>query len=205
MLKIAVPSAVYPFAANTYVLSSGDEHMVIDPAVPPSAIGECRGKIKYVLLTHGHFDHILTLDEYVGLGAALIVSENTDKVIRDSSLNCFKQFFSRDTHYEGEATVVRDGDSFPFGEETVRVIATPGHTAGSVCYLIGDSLFVGDTIFAGGGFGRYDLPTADGEELFRSIDRLTALDPTLKVYPGHGEPTTIFEFKKDYGKYRFGF
>ena len=198
-----------PIDVNTYILMDEEskEAVLIDVGGEFESIkkdiDEKGYKINFILNTHGHFDHILTLDEYVRLGAELVVSEQTDKVIRDSELNCFKRFFSRDVRYGGDATVVRDGDTLVFGDESITVIATPGHTAGSVCYLIGDSLFVGDTIFAGGGYGRYDLPTADGEELFRSIDKLMTLGDGLKVYPGHGEPTTILEFKKDYGKYRF--
>ena len=87
-----------------------------------------------------------------------------------------------------------DGDVLTLGGISLTVMATPGHTAGSCCFLADGILFSGDTLFARD-VGRTDLPTGDERALSESLKKLAAL-PNVKVYPGHGAPTTIEEEKK---------
>ena len=80
---------------------------------------------------------------------------------------------------------MEDGDEIILGEDTIRVISTPGHSKGSVCLLCGDKLITGDTLFDGG-YGRYDLHGGDPEKLASSLSALRELDGRLTIYPGHG-------------------
>ena len=93
---------------------------------------------------------------------------------------------------------VRDGDKLNFGNETIEVIATPGHTIGGVCYKLKDMLFCGDTLF-NMSIGRYDLPTANLNQLLESLQKIKNLKGDYTVYAGHGEITTLeFERKNNY-------
>ena len=187
------------FGANTYVAVSNDEAVAIDPSVSFSSVKDALGeaKIKYILLTHCHFDHILKLDEWVEkTGASVIVGELDRRSLGDPITNCYSLALGIDGGYFGKATAVAHNERLSFGDATVSVISTPGHTAGGVSYLIGDSLFAGDTVFAGGGYGRCDFPGGSEAELFGSISRICSLPDGITVYSGHGEDTTVSELKR---------
>ena len=102
---------------------------------------------------------------------------------------------NRDFGYNGAYTTVKDGDVIKFGNMEFSVLETPGHSPGSVSFLSDESLFVGDVLFAGGGFGRVDLPGGDFSVLMQSIKKLLAFPKETKVYCGHGEETSIFQLK----------
>lgn len=187
------------FGSNTYLVISDGEAVVIDPSVGFSevrgALGEA--KVKYILLTHCHFDHILRLDEWVAqTGAEVIVGLLDKSGLSDPVTNCCGRFLETDCSYYGGAVGVMDGDTLSFGEQSVRIIATPGHTAGGVSYLIGDALFVGDTVFAGGGCGGCEFPGGSEIVLFASISRICELDGDVTVYSGHGVNTSLAEIKR---------
>ncbi len=186
----------HDFASNTYLLESGGECIVIDPAAPIPDIFD--KKVKYIILTHAHFDHMLDIDEWaVKCDAVVLVGEADMAALSDSTLNCYKLLTGQDKGFFGKATPVKDGDIFSFGDENIRFISTPGHTPGSVAVLIEDSLFVGDTIFAGGGYGKCCFPGGSFPEIKKSISKLLELDGNITVYPGHYDKTTIKEYIKD--------
>ncbi len=198
MLDIKVLPHSHSFASNTYLLSSDGECAVIDPAAPYNE-NLIDGKVKYIILTHAHFDHMLDIDEWVDkTGALVFVSGEDIDALKDPERNCYMLLTGRPGGYFGEALTFGGGDSFPLGDENIRVMATPGHTPGSVSLIVGDSIFVGDTIFAGGGYGKCCFPGGDFSKIRRSISDLISLDENIKVYPGHGEKTTIGEYKKDF-------
>ena len=111
----------YPFGANTYVISSGDEYAVIDPAASPEKVlGELKLsplKFKYLILTHAHFDHILFVDEWTSLTKLPVTVSEEDKImLGDSYLNCYELFLGSKRGYNGETLTVKDGDELPLGE-----------------------------------------------------------------------------------------
>lgn len=178
------------FGANTYLLISGSEAFVIDPAVSVSAIlnaAQQEGVIlKGILLTHGHFDHLLSVDTL--RRAAQIptyIHEDDAIMLIDGKKNAFYEFFGKERVFAPADRLLCDNDELALGSEIVKVINTPGHTNGSVCYLAGDILVTGDTIFADS-FGRCDLWSGDIELMSDSLRRLRAFSPDITIYPGHG-------------------
>ena len=150
-------------------------------------------KPEMILLTHGHFDHILGLEDVArtwGLDA-WIHPDDHEQMVRSgqwcSQLGlAFKPF-------TGTLHDLSDGQVLRFGQTELRVITTPGHTRGGVCFLCEKDaiLFTGDTLFAGS-IGRTDHPGGDYDQLIDSIDRkLLPLDGDIIILPGHGTPSSI--------------
>jgi len=185
---------------NCYFLYDEDtkETLVIDPAYDGAGIYE---KLKEknlkpaaILLTHGHFDHIMGSDELREKAGVKIYAPRADQALCETAeLNCSgmigRSYTVRaDVYLEDQAVLTIAGIS-------CRMLETPGHTAGSSCYYFEKEklLFSGDTLFAGS-VGRTDLPTGSGAAITRSIrEKLLVLEDDVKVYPGHGDETTIGE------------
>lgn len=155
--------------------------------------------VEYILLTHGHFDHIMGLTSLKQvLGAQAVISKD-DLVISDN-INEFTRLFGLpDIVPPVYEKFVKDGELINVGGLKIKVLATPGHTEGGVCYLIEDNLFSGDTLFKQS-VGRTDLFGGDFNKLSDSIkNKLFKLDDSIKVFPGHGDMTTI-GFEKKYNE-----
>ena len=154
--------------------------------------------VKYILLTHGHFDHVLGVNSMKeALGAKAYVHEADEEQVAHTSeiMMMFGLPSMLDVNPKMDGTLANAGD-LTLGSEKIDVIETPGHTPGCVCYLIGDVLFSGDTLFQGS-VGRTDLPGGDFTQLRRSIQEvLFTLDENITVYPGHMDKTTIGYEKK---------
>ena len=190
---------LYPGAwgANCYLLVAGTHAAVVDPSANASTIRNTLqqkygASLDYILLTHGHFDHIVSVDTLRDLTAAPLCVHKWDaEMLADSKKNAFFTFFRTDRTYRPAERLLEDGDLLTLGEETIRVISTPGHSQGSVCYLCNNEfLITGDTLFENA-YGRYDLWGGNEEALFASLSSLRELDPTLPIYPGHGESTRL--------------
>ena len=192
---------IYPvgFASNSYLLTAdGKTAVAIDPA-QPRVIEEAerRGlRVAYVLLTHGHFDHICGCNALQAAGARVGCLEE-EKQIALSNANMGGAFGVNVPIFTVDFTY-RDGDILELLGMKFRVIATPGHTAGSCCYLAEGALFTGDTLFAGD-VGRTDLPTGSRAALAQSLKKLSALGGDYTVYAGHGEDSTLDYEKKHNG------
>lgn len=150
-----------------------------------------------ILLTHGHFDHIWGTKELRECSGARLYALDAEKeLLQDADKNVSSQV---GRPYTVEADVyVKDGEELDIAGMTCRVIATPGHTAGGCCYYFEEAGFLisGDTLFQES-VGRTDFPTGSMGTLVRSVkDRLFVLPDETKVYPGHGESTTIGHEKK---------
>lgn len=175
------------YASNTYVLISGADAAVVDPSADirdiKNALGEA--KLRYILLTHCHFDHILKLDSLRAETRAEVCIHKADAdMMKDPELNG-SAFFGLDLASLGADRILEDGETIPLGKATIEVISTPGHTPGSVCYECGYDLICGDTLFSSG-YGRYDLPGGDGNVLFASLKKLADRRDDPMIHPGHG-------------------
>ena len=183
---------------NCYLLKhdeGGNEAVLIDPGDEAerilAALKKQGAELKAIFITHGHYDHtgaVLTIKNAFP-SAALYALEAEKELIENPSLNA--------SFLEGAAispdVYLKDGEVLELIGKKIRVIASPGHTAGSMClYLEEDGmLFAGDTIFFSG-YGRTDLPTGDADKMYHSLEMLlTGLPEETKVYPGHGPATTI--------------
>ncbi len=189
------------YGANCYVLKSGGEYCVIDPTASYGEVSERLGDIadsvKYIILTHSHFDHTLTLEEWVEKTShPPSASENAVKNLKNPDANCYRLFFGINKAYAGACNILREGDVLTLGADVIRVMETPGHTSGSICLASDGIILCGDTLFSGGSYGRYDLPTGDSAALSASIKRLLSLGDDTVLYCGHGEETTLKEAKK---------
>ena len=149
-------------------------------------------KVCGILLTHGHFDHIMGVHELAEKsGAKLYCYKEEDKLCRDAALNASEQI--RRPYTVEPDVLLEDEQEFTVAGIKIKVFATPGHTAGSCCYYIEDMkwLFSGDTLFCGS-IGRSDLPTGDERTIMQSVKSIVKqFDEDVKVYPGHGDHTTI--------------
>ena len=146
-----------------------------------------------ILLTHGHFDHILGVEDVARTWAidAWIHPADHEQMVRSGEWCAQLRLAFKP--YSGTLHDIADGDIISFGETELKVIETPGHTQGGVCFLCEKEqvLFAGDTLFAGS-IGRTDHPGGDYDQLIASIDRkLMSLDGDIKVLPGHGPATSI--------------
>lgn len=187
---------------NIYVVADENtkEGIVIDPS---GAIKEIVNyienmeiKLKYIVLTHCHADHVAGIralrKEYPRV--PLIINEDDKEGLADASLN-MSEYIGIENNFPDADILVKDGDAITFGDTVAYVIHTPGHTAGSMCLLIEDALFSGDTLFKGT-YGRTDLKSGSEREIMWSIkDKLLKLPDDTLVYPGHGFITKIGDEK----------
>ena len=178
MAKLSIVKVKLDREVNCYVLSdaTSKEAVVIDPGMPVEKIAEqTKGlTVKYILATHGHPGHVGGKDDLKS-----ITGGETGIHAADA-----KQFLRSADRY------LIDGDELDFGELKVEVLHTPGHTPGSVCFVIANHAFVGDTILAGG-IGR-QMPETDLRRQMMSIGtKLLRLPPTTALYPGHGPATSL--------------
>lgn len=163
------------------------------------AVKDLGVKVKYILLTHGHFDHIFGLNSLKkSLNAPAVICKD-DLVISDN-INEFTRLFGLPDSIPPKYDMyIKDGDEILLGSYKIKVIHTPGHTAGGVCYLVDGKLFSGDTLFRGS-VGRTDLFGGNFGKLSDSIkNKLFKLDDKTEVFPGHGDMTTI-GFEKKYNE-----
>ena len=192
---------------NCYFLyrEGGGECIVVDPADQGVNIFRALQKngfrVAGILLTHGHFDHIWGLDELRDAAnaaadedaepAKAYAYEAERVLLQDADKNVSRQAGRPCTTYAD--VYVKDGQELTIAGMTCKVIATPGHTAGGCCYYFEEAGFLlsGDTLFAES-VGRTDFPTGSMSTLVRSVrEKLFVLPDDTKVYPGHGESTTI--------------
>ncbi len=186
------------YSTNTYILKDtvSGETAVIDPAVSCSEFDDFLAEngitdIKYILLTHGHFDHICGVYALKNKYGAKVYIHNEDADClsnADKSLtNSVKGYIQTETEPDG---TFADGDEFYLGENKIRVMHTPGHTKGSSLFITDEYIFSGDTLFRCS-MGRTDLPGGSTKTLFASLRAIGKIEGEYTVYPGHGEKTTL--------------
>ena len=182
---------------NCYIVydEESKEAFVVDPADSytqiKSVIDSLGLQVKYVILTHAHSDHIGALDELVSDTAAMVCIGSGDaEALNDGELSLCDYLGSYPPKSKADV-IINDGDSLMIGQNTIRFITTPGHTKGSIAIVFDDAVISGDTLFFES-IGRTDFATSDTRAIIDSIkNKLYALPRDTKVYPGHGEATTI--------------
>lgn len=172
------------------VFDNQNTAVVIDPGEEAARIlrniEENKLSVKAILLTHAHFDHIGAVKQVQkATNAPLWVHEAEVPALTDRQFNMMPIPYSLSADRE-----LHDGEQVTVGDLVFTVLHTPGHTAGSVCFMCEDTLFSGDTLFACG-VGRTDFPSGDTRALWNSLKALSQLPPHTRVVAGHGEETTI--------------
>lgn len=192
-----------PVDANNYLIidEKSKEAVLIDCSSGRqefiNSIKNSGVKLKYILLTHGHFDHILGVDKFKEVFGtdAYIAKEDIEQVELTPK---FMPILAGMESVEIKSihNYLKDGDIIKVGDIEIKAIATPGHTPGGMSYLIGDKLFSGDTLFHRS-IGRCDFPGGSLDTIIKSIkEKLFTLPDNTEVFPGHGEKTTIAYEKK---------
>ncbi len=189
----------YGYSANCYLISSGNEAAVVDPScesrVIVSAINARGLTLKYILLTHGHFDHIHSLDDLKNYsGAEVCIHKNDAEMLTSAHKSLYVSFEGRDITFDPADKLLEDGEELNLGGEIIKVIHTPGHTKGSVVYLVGNDLLTGDTLFDMS-VGRWDFPGGDATELLHSIKKIYSHHIECNIFPGHGKTSTVAKQK----------
>lgn len=155
------------------------------------AITESGAKLKYILLTHGHFDHVMGVDSIRDkFGCKVLIHEADEPVLKDIS-KISVEFNMGHVQPPKVDEYISDGQIIKFGQKEIKVINTPGHTAGGVCFMVDNKLFTGDTIFFQS-VGRTDLLTGSFNQIKSSIEeKIFTLDENIEIYPGHGRSSTV--------------
>ncbi len=192
------------FSSNTYVIGKiGGTCLIIDLGSTSdevySYIESHYEKVEAVLLTHAHFDHIRGipnfLKHYKNKSIPVYLAQEDKLLLTSPEMNS-SNLTGEKVAIKVDTIPVEDGEVLPFKTGKVKVIKTPFHTEGSVCYLMDDDncIFTGDTLFKGA-IGRYDCATSDPDKIASSLGKLKELRDWLVVYPGHGPKTNIITEK----------
>ena len=196
-----------PFQSNMYVITGPSGVFIVDTSVSPERAeeycklpglskGEC--KVKGLLLTHGHYDHIKYINEWMSIypDAQVFFSSNDKELLGNCFMNCSYMDGLKNT-YDFEFENMSGLDSmyiYKDDDVKVKVFETPGHTKGSVCYHFEHNseevLFTGDTVFQGS-IGRTDMPGGSMKVMSETLKRIRTFEPAIKIYPGHGPDSTI--------------
>lgn len=196
--------AMGAMGANCYLYACPESKkaVIIDPGAEGKRIhrwvSEKGLKVDYILLTHGHVDHIGAVDELrVLLGNVTVGIHAGDAGMLTDGMKNLSSLMGRGLVLQGADFLLQDGQEIVVGNEKLKVIATPGHSPGCVCLLSNEGLFSGDTLFAGS-IGRTDFPGGSLDQLLKGVkDKLMILPDDTRVFPGHGEETSIGEEKRE--------
>ena len=186
------------YAANTYVLSDKDsgDAILFDPSCPPAEMADffsANGMtLRYIVLTHAHYDHMLKLNETREYfpDVPVLVGKGDEGGFTDSKVNCAYLFGIPAVDFGAPDKTITEGDELTLGDSKVSVISTPGHTPGCCCFIAGDIMITGDTLFEDS-IGRSDFIGGDLNILIASLKRLMSLDRDYEIYPGHGPSSTL--------------
>lgn len=186
-----------PFMTNTYLIINDKKGIIVDPTIGFEKYIDDIKKfdITAILLTHCHIDHIASAHLF---DAPIYMSKIDAVNIKDNRIN-LSDTFGIPFIFPSNNIIGLDDEVLSLNNLKIECILTPGHTSGGMCFLINDSLFSGDTLFQVG-IGRTDFPTGNMNDLKKSLLKLKRLPKNTKIYPGHGELSTL-EFELKYNPY----
>lgn len=182
------------YGSNCYLIEDNGKALIVDPSASASAIlrhlREDGCTPVGILLTHGHFDHIMSVDtlRQAEPDLKVYIHEADAPMLSDGGKNAFALFFGQERAWKDADILLKSGDEIKVGNAAFRVVHTPGHSPGSVCYLCESEgiLLTGDTLFADN-IGRCDLWGGSYATIRQSLKHLRELDGSLTIYPGHGD------------------
>lgn len=184
------------YGVNCYIVyDNTKEGIVVDPGGDADEIlkiiEEKKINIKYILLTHGHGDHIGGLISLKNaLKVPVMIHEEDRQMLKDGSKNLSPTMAMGTVEVEPDR-LLKDGDKIKIGNQEILIIHTPGHTKGGISLKIQDNIITGDTLFTGS-IGRTDLLGGDYKQIIKSIkEKLLIYPDETKIYPGHGPASTI--------------
>ncbi|MBQ6947771.1 MAG: MBL fold metallo-hydrolase [Clostridia bacterium] len=183
--------------ANVYLFTKNHKCFMVDCGGTPESTRYQLENIgwwpDYLLLTHGHYDHISALDLFSNGKTRIVIHSEDAKYLNDPQYNLSGMLMGKDTCFEIETD---DGD-FLKNEYGIYMLHTPGHSPGSVCYAVDDVLFTGDTLFCNG-IGNTAFPGGNYAQEIDSVQKLLSLEINYKVCPGHGPATYLFDERKSF-------
>lgn len=186
-------------------------YLITDAETNKSALVDCteaspkmldfigNADLEYILLTHGHFDHIGGVKEIKEKFGAKVVISSQDEPMLSSGKLSLAAFCGGVQNNTSADILVKDGDVIELGKTSIKVMATPGHTKGGVCYIADDCIFTGDTLFFCS-CGRTDFPGGSFDEIKQSLNKLARLKGNYKLYPGHDRVSTL-DFERENNPY----
>lgn len=178
-------------------------YAIVDPGgmTPPllQQLAKCKQDLRYILLTHGHFDHMCNAPDIQKMtGAPIVLCEDEAALLRDPALNLSSMFTQYSVKPFKADILLGENASVTLGQTKICMLKTPGHTSGSACFLADGRIFSGDTLMCGT-VGRTDLPTGNIKKLQESLKKLKALKGNYMIHPGHGKDTTLaFEIENNH-------
>lgn len=179
---------VGPLGTNCYIIAAADRSdcVIIDPGADAARIRQAlMGRtLAAILLTHGHFDHIGAVDELMETNPRLFIHRDDAPLLSSPELNA-SWLMGSPVICHAQPELLSDGDQLSVAGLSIDVLHTPGHTPGGACYIIGNDLFSGDTLFEHG-YGRTDLAGGNESALIASLRRLWPLTRDHRIHGGHG-------------------
>lgn len=186
---------LFETTCNCYAIENGNDIALVDIGSKnvdlDAFVAKNADRIKYVLLTHAHYDHIMGVEEILNkTSAKLVVFINETLMLADPRQNLCNAMGLKQPNLKPDIDIFGK-ITLPFGDTEISALHTPGHTAGSCMYIIDNDAFCGDTVFLRG-IGRTDLPCGDAQRMASTIKKLNEIEFNYNLYPGHGKSTTLF-------------
>lgn len=185
------------YRSNSFLLTSNDRCAVVDPGQPLDIYQKAfqsHGVLPdMIILTHAHFDHIFSLDALRDMySVPVYVHEDESDSLADSEKNAYSSFFGGELKMRPADFTFNENTELEIAGEKIKILHTPGHTAGSSCFLTGNALITGDTLFSDS-VGRTDLYGGDQYTLLNSLKILRKIPDArnITIYPGHGPTETL--------------